>query len=49
LNRGGEILAVEIEYMHRWQQEIKKRLWEAEAADFASEEEVQAVFAKLAN
>ncbi|MBO1346479.1 MAG: CopG family transcriptional regulator [Hormoscilla sp. GUM202] len=38
-----------IEDMHRWQQEIEKGLLEAEAGDFASEEEVQAVFAKLTN
>lgn len=38
-----------IEDMHWWQQEIEKGLLEAEAGDFASEEEVPAVFAKLAN
>jgi predicted transcriptional regulator len=33
---------------HRWQiEEIKKAVAEAEAGDFASEEEVEAVFAKL--
>ncbi|MBC6423436.1 MAG: CopG family transcriptional regulator [Hormoscilla sp. SP5CHS1] len=36
--------------IHRWQiEEIEKGLLEAEAGDFASEEEVQAVFAKLTN
>lgn len=34
--------------MHKWQiEEIKKGIAEAEAGDFATEEEVQAVFAKL--
>ncbi|WP_017318837.1 CopG family ribbon-helix-helix protein [Mastigocladopsis repens] len=36
--------------MYQWQiQEIQKGIAEAEAGDFASEEEVQAVFAKLNN
>jgi len=36
--------------IHRWQiEEIEKGLLEAEAGDFASEEEVQAVFTKLTN
>jgi len=38
-------MSQEIEDMHRWQQEIKKRLWEAEAGGFASEEIVN--FGKL--
>ena len=36
--------------MHRWQiEEIENSLMEAEAGDFASQEEVEAVFAKLTN
>lgn len=36
--------------MHRWQiQEIQKGIEEADAGDFATDEEVQAVFARLTN
>jgi predicted transcriptional regulator len=36
--------------MHQWQiQEIQKGIEEADAGDFATDEEVQAVFARLTN
>lgn len=36
--------------MHQWQmEEIRQGITEADAEDFATEEEVQAVFAKLTN
>jgi predicted transcriptional regulator len=36
--------------MHRWQiEEIRQGIIEADAEDFATEQEVQAVFAKLTN
>jgi predicted transcriptional regulator len=36
--------------MHQWQiQEIQRGIAEADAGDFASEEDVQAVFARLTN
>ncbi|MBV9387095.1 MAG: hypothetical protein JOZ78_11775 [Chroococcidiopsidaceae cyanobacterium CP_BM_ER_R8_30] len=36
--------------MHQWQiQEIQRGLEEADAGDFATDEEVQAVFARLTN
>lgn len=41
----NEAIAVYVE-MHKWQiEEIKKGLAEADAGDFASEKEVEAVFA----
>jgi len=36
--------------IHQWQiEEIRQGITEAEAGDFATEEEVQAVFARLTN
>lgn len=45
----NEAITVYLE-MHKWQiEEIEKGIAEAEAGDFATEDEVQAVFAKLIN
>ncbi len=45
----NEAIAAYVE-MHKWQiEEIKKGIAEADAGDFASEKEVEAIFTKLAN